>query len=221
MSALPEPTDSNFGRKEYWNDFYKNTDSFSWYSGWEDLAPFVEELLLVAMSTDHAKESASILVPGVGNDPLLVDMYDAGYENLVAFDYAPEGVECAKQLLGENRKVEVMVADARDLPLDSDSFDAILEKGTLDSIYLSGGFDKDKAKEYLEMAVDELARVTRPGGIFISITAACVDAVQAAMTTKLSASGWTEIRDGDFYMTEEGYATNNIDGTLLAWRRND
>lgn len=36
-SALNEPTDSNFGRQEYWNDVYKKETSFSWYCGYDEV----------------------------------------------------------------------------------------------------------------------------------------------------------------------------------------
>jgi SAM-dependent methyltransferase len=222
-AALSEPTDSNFGRKDYWNEFYADsskddstaTTPFSWYSEWHDLAPFVQELI--------PDFSASILIPGVGNDSMLRDMYDAGYQQLTAFDYAEIGVLCAMKLL-QDRPVKVIVADARDLiAFADDEFHAILEKGTLDAIYLSGGKNKTVGATNLQMAVSELARVTKPGGIVISLTAACVDAVSAALEKELLGRGcWTCVRDGSFYMTEEdGYASNNIDGTFLAWRRNE
>lgn len=211
LQQLPEPSDSNFGRQEYWNEFYKQQDSFSWYSDWDDLEPFVQELI--------PSKELRILIPGVGNDEAIVGMYDAGYRNLVLFDYAPEGVQCARRLLGPERSstVELLVADARDMPFESESFDAILEKGTLDAVYLSGGKDKALSTNHLDMAVRELARVLKPGGIMMSITAACVDKVQASFVEH--ASDWLQLRDGSFYMTEDGYTTNNVDGTILAWRR--
>lgn len=208
-SSLPEPTDSNFGRRDYWNKLYENQDSFSWYSGWEELEPFVRELI--------PNEFAHVLIPGIGNDKSIVDMFDAGYQNITAFDYAEAGVECARKLLGITRlrTVEVLVADARDLPFEDDSFDAIFEKGTLDAIYLSGGRDKELAAKHLEMAVSEMARMLVEGGVVVSITAACVDAVQSSFES----NEWKQIQDGSLYITDDGFASNNVDGTLLAWKR--
>jgi ubiquinone/menaquinone biosynthesis C-methylase UbiE len=166
-----------------------------------------------------------VLIPGMGNDGSVVDMYESGYRNLTAFDYAPAGIDCARRLLGENRMrteitspgVTLLVADARNLPFEHSSFDAVLDKGTLDAIYLSGGRDKALGARYLDMTVKELARVVVEGGVVVSITAACVDAVQNAFHN--STDYWTCIRDGCPYITEDGYASNNVDGTLLAWKR--
>ena len=123
-------------------------------------------------------------------------MYDDGYTHLTAFDYAEEGIACAKKFFGSrwlvegrynnqnNRKhvdgVDLHVADARNLPFDSDTFDAVLEKGTLDAVYLSGGKDKEIASEHLNMAIKELSRVVRQGGVVMSISAACADSIQSA-----------------------------------------
>ena len=244
MSSFQEPTDSDFGRRDYWNDLYKDslssdatdskndekdgdggnhsgTTAFSWYSGWDDLQPFLEEHFLLGKAT-------RILLPGVGNDPLLRDLYDAGYHNLVAFDYAPEGVARAKELLGPDRMADVRVfcGDARDLSEEETaSYDCIIEKGTLDAIHLAGGKDKQKGAEYVEMAIQEFARLTKPGGTghIISITAACVDAVKEGFEQQLlkddGKNEWTVVRDGDFFVTDDGFTSNNIDGTYLVYRK--
>lgn len=221
---LSEPMDSNFGRKDYWNDLYAasaRNSSFSWYSEWKDLAPLVQELIPF--------RNSRILIPGVGNDSLLRDMYDAGYTNLVAFDYAPDGVACAMDLM-QGRPVEIVVADARDLTavFPNYSFHAVLDKGTLDAIYLSGGkSNKALGATHLSLAVCEFKRVVKPGGVMVSLSAACVDAVRHAwevpQPTNLDNDDdyWTCVRDGSIYVTEDGYASNNVDGTFLAWRRKE
>ena len=212
---LPEPksSESQFGRRDYWDNFYKSKREFSWYSGWFDLAPF----LVHVITTDDR-----ILIPGVGSDRAIVDMYDAGFKNMVAFDYAVEGVRASISLLGEERLLpkgtaELLVADARQLGIfPNDSFDAVLDKGTLDAIYLSGGHDKHLGAQHLQMADDEFTRVVKPGGKFVCLTAVCVDAVKDAV----SARQWNVIRDGSIYITEEGFASNQVDGNLLIWERN-
>ena len=237
----PNENESNYGRQKYWNEFYQEKDEFSWYSPWIDIAPFFMELVPLSSLSDSAVPR--ILLPGIGNDSSMVHMYDDGYTHLTAFDYAEEGVECARKFFGnrlllqesEERQtttqkdnneilkdckagVDLRVADARELPYKSNSFDAILEKGTLDAIYLSGGKDKELATEYLTMAINEFTRVTCIGGIVMSITAACTDAIESVFSSK--SDEWEVVRDGSFYMTEEeGYSSNNIDATIFAWRR--
>lgn len=242
--TLLEEPDNQFGRMTYWDESYRNsltentnnndthddndnghnannnngTETFSWYCTWQDeLQPFFTELIPL-------ENNPSILVPGIGNDACIREMFDWGYHHLTAFDYAPEGVECAKRMFGRER-LELMddlrVADARFLPYENAAYDAVFDKGTFDSIYLSGGKDKELARKHLGMAIEELARVVKVGGIVFSVTAACVDAVQLSFDECNERMGcWKQIRDGSFYMTEEdGYSSNNVDATMLVWER--
>ncbi|KAL7470650.1 hypothetical protein ACHAXS_010904 [Conticribra weissflogii] len=222
-----------YGKLTYWDDSYKKsltnvdredsdhgvkgTELFSWYCGWHDeLEPFFTELVPL-------EQNPKVLIPGIGNDECIRDMFDYGYHRLTAFDYAPEGVECARRMFGPERLQkldDLRVADARSLPYENGAFDSVLEKGTLDSIYLSGGKDKKLARENLGLAVSELARVLKEGGIIFSVTAACAEAVQEAFDVHNNAyKSFEQLRDGSFHITEDGYTSNNVDATMLVWRR--
>ena len=221
VSTLPrEPEDSNFGRQDYWNHLYESQSNFSWYAGWEELQPFIDEFL------DHDQH---VLIPGVGNDATLVDMYEDGYSYLTAMDYAPEGIQRCREMLGESRirtieeagnGVNLVVADARDLKgvFEDHAFHAVIEKGTLDAIYLSGGHDKEQSMENLNLAISELGRCIKPGGTWISVTAVVIDQIQASFDARNSE--WECLVEKEqLYMTKDGYTSNNIDGTLLVWRK--
>ena len=222
---------SRFGRQDYWDDFYRDNSQFSWYTGWDDLEPFLREYL---------QTSDRILLPGVGNDAMLRDMYDAGYQTLTAFDYAPEGIARCRDMLGDERifvsnaddgddnsstskGVKLFVGDARNLlQLPDESFDIVLEKGALDAIVQSGGGISEKEKalglQNMQEAVEELTRVLKPGGLFISISAIWTSRLEASPLLA-NDNEWEVVRDGSLYLTEDGYASNNFDGTLLAWRK--
>lgn len=217
--SLKEPA-NKYGRMAFWDESYRHalhqpSDSseaniFSWYCDWGDLQPFFREFV-------QEKESL-ILIPGVGNDGTLRDMFDYGFKRLTAFDYAPEGVECAKQILGHRMPSidDLRVADCRNLPYDKSSFNVVFDKGTLDSIFLSGGSDKDLSQKHLEMAVSELGRTLKSGGIVFSVNAACTSSIQKSFD---NSAMWEQLQDGSLFMTEDGYTSNNIDATILVWRK--
>ena len=151
---------------------------------------------------------ASVLLPGVGNDAAMVGLYDAGWQSLCAFDYAAEGVERSRVLFGAERPVDLRVADARELPYGDSAFDACLDKGTFDAIFLAGG-------DSLQRAVDELARCVRPGGVVVSFTG-FLDKISAAFADERT---WRCVRDGGIHVTESGVASNSVNAHLLAWER--
>lgn len=67
------------------------------------------------------------------------------------------------------------------------------------------------------MAIGEMHRVLKTGGIFFSVSAACTDAIKESFDRSIEK--WEVIRDGDFYLTEDGYASNNIDATIFAFKK--
>jgi len=186
-------------------------------------APFWEELV--------PDKTSKVLVPGVGNDVAIVELFDTGYSTLSCFDYAPEGVARARELFGDTRlkspgggggTVDLRVADARSLPYGDSTFDAVFEKGTLDSVFLSGGKDKKVGTEQLRLAVSELSRVVRNGGIVMSVSTPATRYIDTAFAAETAGDGrprWKQLRDGDVHITADGFATINVDATILAWER--
>ena len=200
------------GRQEFWEQSYQEGERFSWYSGWAELEPFFAELV--------PDRNARVLVPGVGNDAAMVDLYDAGWQQLTLFDYAPSGVERAAALFGD-REVDLRVADACALPYADGSFDAVLDKGTLDAVYLSGGTTPAARLAKLTAAADELARLLRPGGVVLSLTAVAAPKMPRCFHERDGADPlWRVLRDGEAtWITEDGFASNNVDAPMLAWER--
>lgn len=178
---------SAFGTKTYWDEVYEGrgdfpADEYSWYYGWDTLKPYV---------TSHVPKSAKILLPGVGNDPVLLDLVKAGYRFLTAQDYSSYAIDRQKDLLSYEDtqatiQVQLSIGDVRKLPQDwNGAYDAVLEKGLLDAVYLSGDGN-------LEQAVESLTRVLRPGGILISVSGV----VPEDLRRIAFGAGWEWLRDG-------------------------
>ena len=254
IDNLFEPDEeSTFGRQSFWNDLYrKQTQSsiskreaesqpnaFSWYSTWTAIQPFWDFLFTqskIGVDDDgNHEKSAPILLPGVGNDPTIVEMYDDGWANITAFDYAPEGVIACVALLKEGKDrlnltdnskfIQVDVADARKLPYASDTFVGVLDKGTLDAVYLSGGKDPVEKRKQLRLAVEEISRIVQKEGVVLSITGAGMATQEIHLAfQEASHDGqplWEEVwntLDGVVF-TDDGFASIDVDATMLAFKK--
>lgn len=157
---------SLFGTREYWDDLYQGrgdfpADEYQWYFGWENYGKHFRQYV--------PNKDSVIMIPGIGNDPVILDLLQSRYSKLVATDYSEHAIERQHDLLSYEgqlslENVELLQMDARKMPLDwENKFDAILEKGALDAIYLSGDGN-------LELTVKEFERTLKPGGILVSVS---------------------------------------------------
>ena len=81
--------------------------------------------------------------------------------------------------------VELLPMDARQMNEGwTASFDAIMEKGALDAIYLSGDGN-------LEMTVQEFERILKPGGTLLSVSGVVPEDLRREVF-----SSWKWLRDG-------------------------
>jgi SAM-dependent methyltransferase len=176
---------SSFGTKEYWDGVYLGrgdfpAEEYSWYYGWEGYQNFVRQFV--------PNKDSQILIPGIGNDPILLDLLQNGYKGLTATDYSEHAIERQIDLVSyqySEDAVELLPMDARQMDEEwTDRFDAILEKGALDAIYLSGDGN-------LEMAVKEFERILKPGGILVSVSGVIPDELRMKVF-----QDWNWLRDG-------------------------
>jgi SAM-dependent methyltransferase len=179
---------SLFGTKEYWDDMYQGlgdfpSEEYQWYYGFDKYSKYV---------LDFVKKNDRILIPGIGNDPILIDLLSKKFTKICATDYSEHAIERQQDILSyskipDNVFVELQQMDARNMPSDwNHKFDAILEKGALDAIYLSGDGN-------LELAAKEFARVVKQNGILISVSGV----VPAELRRNVfDTDSWEWIRDG-------------------------
>lgn len=185
---------SAFGTKEYWDDVYAGrgdfpADCYSWYYGFDVLNKHVKHYI--------SDKTHRILVPGVGNDSLLVDLVQAGYRNLVGQDYSEHAVERQEDLLWQvdgAAEVSMLQGDVTNLPVEwTATFDAVIEKGLLDAVYLSGDGN-------VERATSELLRVLKPGGVMVSVSGVVPEDLrrQLAADVKWLRDGTMDLQAGCF-----------------------
>lgn len=107
---------------------------------------------------------------GCGNSKLSEDLYDVGYHSLVNIDISEVVI---KQMSARNNakrpEMQFMKMDLLDMKFDSESFQVVLDKGTLDAIFTS---DDKKIAENVEKMLGEITRVLKVGGRYICISLA-------------------------------------------------
>ena len=210
---------SQFGTRQYWDDTYIGRGDFpmeeySWYYGWDDTIKkvWMNEVLPKIQNYDNDEfdvKEVSILIPGIGNDSILLDLYNAGWRNLTAFDYSQYAIDRQYDLLYnsnvrkglDNGNVQLHVMDATDLNEDSvisgetiswtEQFDIIFEKGALDAIYLSSSEGDERIP--VQMSVVELTRVLKKGGLFVSVSGVLPEPLRRQL---FLLDEWEWIRDG-------------------------
>ncbi|HST18469.1 MAG TPA: methyltransferase domain-containing protein [Gaiellaceae bacterium] len=105
------------------------------------------------------------------------------------FDVA--GIDISRRVLevarSEGPTLDLRHGDMRDLPWDDGSFDGVV------NVWTAFGYFETQAED--ERVVAEVARVLRPGGVFM------LDAVnQSALLRNLRPESWSELDDGTLFL---------------------
>lgn len=177
MSLLPKSR-TEFQSKTFWEKFFqKRTSSFEWYGEYLDLCHVIHRYL---------KPQNKALIIGCGNSKLSEELYDVGYTNLYNIDISDTVI---KQMVAKNHlkrpDMTFVVMDTTALTYENDSFDCILDKGTLDAIFT------DESSETLlkvRKMFSEVSRVLKVGGRYI-----CISLVQEHILKELLqwfSEGW-------------------------------
>lgn len=181
---------SAFGTKQYWDEVYSGfgdfpCDEYSWYYGFSEIKRHLPSWSLAE------RRNLQLFVPGVGNDPILLDLLEAGYRNITAQDYSHHAIQRQIDLLegrsDDGCSVELSHGNVLDLP-DSftNRFDVIIEKGLLDAVYLSGDGQ-------VERAAAGLSKTLRPGGYLISVSGVVPEELRRKIFETVD---WVWLRDG-------------------------
>lgn len=81
------------------------------------------------------EKTATILMVGCGNSKLSEQMYDDGYHSIVNIDISQAVIDQMRETCDKKgKKMEWVVMDATQMTFDSELFDVVLDKGTLDAV---------------------------------------------------------------------------------------
>lgn len=141
----------DFSTQEYWDKKYAEKDTqFEWLRPYSEIKEYVNE---------HIKKNDKILIPGCGNSSLGPDMYNDGYKNLVNNDFSPVVIEQMSKRYSEMKTLVWDVMDITKMTYANESFDTVLDKGTIDALTCGEDYENQIFK-----ACCEYSRVLKPGG---------------------------------------------------------
>ncbi|XP_054717727.1 eEF1A lysine and N-terminal methyltransferase-like [Uloborus diversus] len=160
MDLLPKDH-KEFSTKEYWQDFFikQKSQHFEWYGDYNSLNEVLDR---------YIKIKDRILIIGCGNSKLSVDLYDVGLSNSVSIDSNPLVIKQMKENYCKDRPNLVFEhMDVFELSYDNDSFAVVLDKGTLDALFVDESSDNVGK---IEKMFSQIERVLRYGGRYICIS---------------------------------------------------
>ena len=147
-----------YATRDYWDARYAaraSTEStFDYYA---DLAIFKEPLI---NALPGMRSSCQILHVGSGNSRLPEQLFELGYVHQRVNDISPVVVDRMRaRTIKTCPGIRWEAGDAADMPhIESDSIDAVIDKGTYDALGGSGGEHR---------LVKEAWRVLRSGGVYV------------------------------------------------------
>lgn len=148
----------NYGDAMYWDARYvQEVGPFDWYQRYSSLRPLIRK---------YAPLSSPVLVVGCGNAVMSEDMVKDGYEDIMNIDISSVAISMMRKKYEDLPQLKYLQMDVRDMStFPDDSFDTVIDKGTLDSLMC--GTDAPLSASQM---LGEVSRVLKPGGIYMLIT---------------------------------------------------
>ncbi|GMH89971.1 hypothetical protein TrVE_jg7054 [Triparma verrucosa] len=148
---------SQYGRLAYWDQRYTDDkEPFEWYCNYNSIREHCHE---------HFRPHGKILNVGCGNSRVSEDMHFDGFKDIVNVDLSGVVIQ---QMIDKTQSLNGLswqVMDARYMELDDESFDAVLDKGMIDTL-LSGDNSVESANKFCS----HVARILKPGGIYMCLS---------------------------------------------------
>lgn len=170
LSSSMDNTD--YSSKKYWDQRYTDgTIEHEWYYSFDILEPIIAE-------SREWESNSTVLEVGCGDRPLINGFLRLGPspENLFGIDYAPSVIDLLKnqQKLSQfPAGINLEAMDGCNMRFESDSFDFICEKGTMDAI-LSDKNPTRGVKNSLKL-ISEIVRLMKPSSSFLLVSHIEVD----------------------------------------------
>ncbi|CAL8148042.1 unnamed protein product [Orchesella dallaii] len=145
----------------YWNKRYEQEAEFDWCKDYEILKPLINS---------NINRNDSILMLGCGNSRLSSSMYDDGYHSITNIDFSSTVIE---NMSKEFPQMSWKVMDMLNLQFPTSTFDIVIEKATLDCLFVnekSPWETSEPVADAMDQVLGGVSRILKPDGKFISIT---------------------------------------------------
>ncbi|CAM9341188.1 unnamed protein product [Chrysoparadoxa australica] len=148
---------AQYGKAAYWDDRYtKQPEQFDWYQRFSGLKDMLGQ---------YVRKDDNILMLGAGNSRLSEDMYTEGYETITNIDISRVCIDQMQQLYQDKPALIWQQMNACALEFPDESFNAVIDKGTLDSVLCGEGSTANVAKLCMEVS-----RCLTPSGVYVIIS---------------------------------------------------
>ncbi|CAF1072793.1 unnamed protein product [Rotaria sp. Silwood1] len=159
----------DLSKQTYWNKRFLTEDSFEWFGDCSRLYPVLDFYL---------KSSPSIILLhlGCGSSSLAEEMYNRHYCHLIInVDYSFGILDKRRSMKKTEYLIDWLALDIRTIPLHSNYFDTIIEKGTLDVFFIGHEHrlwnPSEELKEKIDLILTQISQCLRSdSGRFISIS---------------------------------------------------
>ena len=146
-----------YNEKNFWNIRYeKETEPFEWYQPWGKFKPSVSQ---------YVSGSGTALVLGSGNSQMSSELLSDGFEKVVSIDFSEVVTAQMKKKYQNEPRLEWESGDITKMKFSSNSFEYVFDKATIDTLICG-----DNSNKVVGSLLKEIARVMKPGGIFILIS---------------------------------------------------
>lgn len=145
---------------DYWNTRYeREPEPFDWYQKWSRLKPIV----LPIIESIHPKVALDL---GCGNSTLANDLLSDGFERVVGYDASSVVISQNTERYKDESRLQWICGDASKMEkVESNTFDVVFDKGTMDSLMTSGSSARN-----VKNMLSEVSRILKPGGFFVEIS---------------------------------------------------
>lgn len=164
MDLLPKHH-SDFLSKSYWDSFFRKLSQksskeeyFEWYGEASSYFPLILSNLI---------ETSEILNVGCGNSLFSEELYDKGFKYIKNIDFSNNVIKKMKKRNKKRGEMNWVVMDVFEMTFEKESFDAIIDKGTLDAIYPE---EKKENREKIEKYFNKIVEILKINGSYYIIS---------------------------------------------------